>query len=491
MSSIELWPKQQEVFNFACDRKEVALLCEQRTGKTFITLKLIKYRLSQFEQQGSEFVGVLVCLLNNKESTWGDGLSKFVPEVQVFRDLEEFRKAKGHRLLMVHFESLSSIIGKLVKYKKLNWAAVDEAHRLYNRGSKQSRAMARLSWVEWKVILTGTPMEKRPTDFFAQFKFLSPEVFGTNHSDFENKWLEWPKLDMSRFVGMREGGPAWQQKMMQQRMMKKKAKFREELMPEFIELLRPYCIRIEKTDVGIIPPEVKHHYVDMTGPQRRIYNAMKKDGYVEISGIGVMAPLPATKVMKLRQLAGGFLFDEDGELHRITSKKVRYAIELFESLPKPVVLFAAFIPEVLGLHRALEASGYDVGLVYGGTAKKKRPDVWRAFQRGQLDAVVCQTGAGGVGVDLWKANHGIMVSLSYSSIIWDQALARMDARGKSVAAVMHLIHTKDTIDEDLNDLIVSKGQTTRSILSQLKGRYSNGKRKSSTRRKSKTSASGP
>lgn len=472
MSSIELWPKQQEVFEFACSKPAVALLCEQRTGKTFITMKLMEHWLAELVVlEGREFVGLHVGLLNNKESTWITHLSTHLPGIGLFTDWEEFKRARGHRLFLVHFEELSKHIRKLVKYKKFNWACVDEAHRLYNRGSRQSRAMARMHWVERKVILTGTPMEKKPTDFFAQFLFLDPGVFGKNHSRFEDKWLDWKKLDFDAFKGMRTGGPAWQQKVLQQRILKSKAKFREELLPEFVKLLEPYCIRIEKTDVGIIPPEVKIHELDLGAISMARYNSMKLQSWVELpSGGEVLAQLPVTRVMKLRQMASGFIYDEDDELHWLTSRKVAYAVRLFESLPKPVVIFSAFIPEVLRVHRRLEELGYDVGLVYGKTPKRKRPGIWKAFQAAQLDAVVCQTSAGGVGVDLWKANHAIMTSMSYSSIIWDQAKARLDSRDKSVPGTIHLINAKGTIDEDLYDLIGVKGQTTKTVLRQLKGR---------------------
>lgn len=472
MSSIELWPKQQEVFNFACEKPQVALLCEQRTGKTFITMKLMEHRIKRLDQEGLEFVGLHVCLLNNLESTWIHNLRAHIGQLQIFRELSEFRRAKGHRILILNFEALAGTIGKLCKYKKINWASVDEAHRLYNRGSRQSRAMARMSWVQWKLILTGTPMEQKPTDFFAQFSFLAPDVFGKRHSDFELKWLSWKKLDLGDFKGMRPGGPAWKQKVLQQRILKSKAKFRDELLPEFIDLLKPYCIRIDKSDVGITQARIVHHDIDMPPRHRIRYELMKDQSWVGLpDGSEVLATLPVTRVMKLRQLASGLIHDENADLHWLSTFKIRAAIGLFEDLPKPVVIFSNFTAEVDAVFEALKRGGYDVDRVYGRTPKKDRPATWKAFQRGQLDAVVCQTTAGGVGVDLWKSNHAIITSMSYSSIVWDQAISRLDSRDKKVPGTIHLIRARGTIDEDLCDLIVKKGEATSDVLKTLKGRY--------------------
>ena len=96
MSSLQLWPEQQQALEFLLTRDSAALLAEQRTGKTFITLALLEHY-----SQSDDFCGVLICLLNNKVSTWQTYLSEHLPQVKVFGDLVEFRKAKGPRLLLV------------------------------------------------------------------------------------------------------------------------------------------------------------------------------------------------------------------------------------------------------------------------------------------------------------------------------------------------------------------------------------------------------
>ena len=463
MSLLQLWPKQQEALEFALGRDAVALLCEQRTGKTYVTLALISHWL---EEEAEQFCGVMVGLLNNKESTWADGFKKFIPGLAVFTDFAEFRKHRGHRILLVHFEQLPKVIARLVKYKKLNFVGIDEAHRLSNRGTKQSRAAARLSWVRRRLILTGTPMEKQPKDMFAQFRFLDPDVFGTNWADFEKEYMDFRRIDLDKH---RPGSHMWQKLVLQQRILKGKAKFRDDKLPQFVKLIKPYCFRLEKADVGIRPPDLHKVVVPLLGNQRRCYEEMDEHGVTTLpSGKVVASGMEVTTIMKRRQLASGFIYDEDGELEYIGGAKLRRLLAMIPSLSKPVVVFTAFKPDTDQIHDALVDRGYDVVKVYGKTKKALRPEIWRAFQRGEYDFIVCQIRTGGVGVDLWKANNAIIHSMGHSFIDWDQAKARMDSVLKNKPTAIYVLCAEGTVDEQLYELVMMKHLTGAKVLNQLK-----------------------
>lgn len=468
MSSIQLWPKQQEAFEFARGKTAVALLCEQRTGKTYISMRLIEDWAENFE-----VCGLIIGLLNNKESTWIDSMKKFLPKIRTFTDFTEFKAHRGHKVLLVHFESLPRVIKQLVRYKKFNLAIIDEAHRIANRGSKQSRAAARLWWIRVRIILTGTPMEKQPVDFFAQFRFLDPQVFGLNWSNFESKWMDFPVLDMSH---VRHGTVAWEKRILRQRILRNKAEFREEKRPEFVALLQPFCYRLTREDVGIKAPTVELIEVPMTGQQLRVYQEMDEDGVALLpDGTELIAQMEITRIMKRRQIASGFVYDEDGELHHLGNAKMAKLMAMVRELTKPIVIFTAFTPDTDRIYDLLLRQGYDAMRVYGATKKKLRPDIWRNFQKGKFDVIVCQIKTGGVGVDLWKANNAIVHSMGHSYIDWSQAQARLDSRDKNKATRIWVLCSKDTIDHELYDLVLVKHWNSSKTLNHLKRRYRDGK----------------
>lgn len=409
---------------------------------------------------------VLVCLLNNKDSTWRDKLAEYLPWLNVTDDWETFKALPFPKLLLVHFETLHTIAKKLQKPKWITFAIIDEAHKLKARGTAQSRAAAKLYQSGRKrLILTGTPIEKQPKDLWAQFRFLEPSLFGS-WKTFEDEFLDVAKIDMT---DVRPGTARWQMKIMQQGMLRSRAPFKWHKLKVLTKRIAPYAMRLKKTDVGILEPEIIKVGVTLAADHKALYDRMKKHSVIRLGGgARAMAPLTVTNIVKRRQIASGFVYDDDGEPHTLGDAKLRKLIRLVDRLPKPIVIFAVFKPELDAIHAAMMAEGYDVAMVTGRTKKKERPAIWRAFQRAQYDVIICQTRVGGVGVDLWKANYAIAHSISHSSIDFDQMKSRLDAKDKKKPAKIFVLTANATIDEDLYEMVVEKGLTSEQVLEQLK-----------------------
>ena len=444
---------------FVLERDASALFFEQRTGKTYITLAAIE-RLPR-----KNMAIVLVCLLNNKDSTWADKIAQLLPWMNVASTWEEFKKLPFPKTFLLHFESLGKVAAKIKRVKWMTFAVIDEAHRLKARGTAQSRAAAKLSGIPKRLILTGTPIEKQPKDLWAQFRFLLPDLFGS-WKHFEDRYMDFERIDMQ---GIKPGSARWQIKIMKQGMLRSRAPFREDMLPEFTRKIKPYALRLTKLDTGILEPEVVRVPVKITGRQRRLYDTMKKHSVIHLGGGSrAMAPLTVTNIIKRRQIVSGFVYDDDGECQSTGSAKLKHLLKLFADLPKPIVVFTCFKPELTFISDALKAEGYAIKTVSGSTPKKQRPGIWRNFQRARYDGLVVQTKVGGVGVDLWKANSAIVHSMGYSSIDFDQMKSRLDAKDKRVAAKIYVLCGLATIDDDLFSMVVEKGMTSREVLQTLK-----------------------
>lgn len=468
MSSISLWPKQQEAFEFARGREAVALLCEQRTGKTYISLKLLESYCD------GNLAAVLVVLLNNKSSTWVEGIKSHLPVVSLHTDPLAFRSQKsGDRILLMHYEQFTTSIKLLVKMKGINLLLFDEAQRLSSRGSKGSRAASRMSWVPRRLILTGTPIEKKPTDMFGQFRFLDPRVFGTNYSDFESEYLEWKKLPETH---LRPGTHEWQRRVLQERILKSKATFNPKKVDQFLSRIDPYCFRLTAEDVGVLRSDVSKVVVPMSRSQARCYREIDRSSVtVTPKGRTVIVDLPVVAVVRKRQIASGYVRGENSNgdpwLERFSCPKLDKLLDMVESLPKPIVVFTAFEPDTDRVSQALRDEGYEVGVLEGKTKKEDRPGLIKSFQDANLDALVCQIRAGGVGIDLWKANNSVVFSMGHSYRDWSQASARLNVGHKNKASRVWVLCSKDTVDEELYDLVLMKHLTGKSVLDRLRNSH--------------------
>ena len=459
-SLIELWPEQEKAVQFVLQRNETALFFEQRTGKTFITLKVLE------ELSGPRFAGVVVCLLNNKDSTWRDRFDELLPWMNVTSNWEEFKQLDFPKVLLVHHDALHTMAKKINGKKWITFCVVDESHRWKARGSRMSRAGAQLRHIPRKLILSGTPIEKQPKDLWAQFRFLKPELFGS-WAEFEEEYMNFEDVDMT---GVKPGSARWQIKMMKRGMLRHRATFKDEKMPQLLELLKPVCLRLTKEDAGILRPKIIPVAVDLAPYQQRLYDRMTKHSVIKLrDGTRVMAPMKVTQIIKRRELASGFVYDDEDGCHLVGDANLIKLLEMFERLPKPVVIFTEFDVENILIAEALDVLGYDIETLTGSTPKRRRAEIQRGFQRAQYDALVCQSRAGGVGIDLWKANSAIAHSMGYSSITFEQMASRLDAKHKKKPAKIFVLCARSTIDEELYDLVIDKGFSSEAVLKHLKG----------------------
>lgn len=230
--------------------------------------------------------------------------------------------------------------------------------------------------------------------------------------------------------------------------------------------LKPWSIRITKDVLNLPPIDGTIHDLEMSPIQRSIYASMKHDGIVVTpTGERVVAELGITKTMKLAQIAGGYLQGERAA-YWLSNVKLRRAMSIIRRCPKPVVVFFRFIPEMRELLRAVEREGLRVGTYYGKTRRKA--DVQRTFQAGDYDVLLCQQRAGGVGIDLFNAQTVLVYSAEWSSISFDQMMARAHRRGQVNELQCHILIMKKTVDARIHKRINSKLSNNKRLLDNFK-----------------------
>lgn len=476
-SSLTVYEKlddyQREAVDRAIERKTLAILFDQGTGKTWVSGGVIE-RLCHHSQRC--FSVMLIVPLSNKTTTWKKFFQEHLPQVTVFEDLHQFVQHSGHKAILLHIDQFARESGKRLttQLRKHRYSCIilDEAQRIKQRSSAWSRNIAKLRYCSThKLILTGTPMDDQPIDMWAQFRFLRPNVFGTRWKNFERDFLEpLPDDDLKKLKSARPGSFKFKMLMRAIQIRRGKRKFDMAKLPQFLERVSPWCVRITQDDLGWDKAVFHRIGVDLEPRQRRVYDELEHNLVARLPKTTIATPLKVTRLEKLRQICGGYLLDEDKNVHVVGHAKLERLITLIHNSPLPVVVFCKYTAEVDAIVDHFERTSYVVAKFSGKVSRGDRDEIQLLFQKGRIDILVAQIKTGGVGIDLFRSHVAIMYSPVYSFIDFDQAIKRLKRRGQTRQVHIFLLFAKNTIDEDAFSAIVKKRSVTEQVLQGIKDR---------------------
>lgn len=437
----QLWPNQKPAADFVLRTKTAGLFAEQGTGKTWITAAVTEQLLDD------DFNAMFVVPLTNLETTWETMFDRFPfsTGITVARDWETYKKARCPKILLIHYEGMS--VNRLdKKITKHPWKLVvfDESQKIKSRGSRQSRIAGRIKNADRRIILSGTPFDDLtddPQEIWAQMRFLNPDVFGRRWRDYEDDYLR-----RSGYMGYKRA-------------------FRKGKLAEVLAEVEPYVLRLELEDVVKLPPI---SYIDkpvlLLGQQSRMYQEMERDMVTSFSDSTISSELAITQLVKLQQICGGFIKDDEEEIHGIGRAKLRKLKSIVKRNDFPLVIFAKYSYEVAQI--ASELSGGNVRIsTIEGKNRKTRTQTIRDFQNGKIDILVAQVKTGGVGIDLQTACVAIFYSTTFSFIDFEQAVARLHRAGQTRPVKIYLLYAKNTVDKLIFEAILLKRSVSETVLS--------------------------
>lgn len=297
---------------------------------------------------------------------------------------------------------------------------VDESHRIKNHAAKQSTTIHTFGRrAQYRQILTGT-WGAKPTDIFSQFKFLNPDVFGTRWADFLERYTAtWG------FMG------------------KKPETFKD--LDHLTDRVREWAFILNRKEAGGFPQElVQKILFPLTGASKRHYARMEEEMKTYVKGERVTAKIVLTQALRLQQITSGFLPVED-TVEPIGKDRINALRELVsEYAPtEPLVIMARFRYEIAEIEALMKRMGRSVSTIFGGDSN--RDQVKKDFQTGKVDTCVVQVRAGGIAIDLSRADTIIFHSMP-TFMDYEQAKARIISRRGGDVAIL-ILTAQDTLDE--------------------------------------------
>ena len=413
-----------------------ALLMEMGTGKTITSVAIVgkAYLTGKIKR-------LLILAPKSIVAVWEDEFSKFADfpySLSVLtgtsaKKTDQLKTIphKGLEVAVVNYDSVPLIEKELTAWYP-DFLICDESSKIKNPTAKMSKATYRVAKLcKYRLILTGTPVQNNPLDFFSQYKVLDDSIFGKSFYAFKNEYA---------VLGTYNQPIGWRK------------------LPELVKKAHSIAFRVTKAEALDLPDTIDEiRPVTLEDKAQKLYKSFVKKSYMELSKgeqgapVAVTATNILTRLLRLQQITGGFIRpDEESERYeQISSAKLDALEDIIDtaiSENKKLVVITRFIPEIKEICKMLDKKKIKYAHICGEV--KDRAAEVDAFQNnpdcmvfvGQLQTV-------SMGLTLTAASTMVFYSLSYNFADYSQAKARIHRIGqKNNCLYIHLV-VKNTVDE--------------------------------------------
>lgn len=366
-------------------------------------------------------------------------------------DLEKF-PFKALKVAVINYESTwrDGIFEALQEFDA-DMIIADESQRIKTHDAAQSKAMHQLGdQARYKLILSGTPVQNNAIDIYSQYRFLDPTVFGKNFYQFRNRYAIMGGFNRRQIVGYKD-------------------------MDDLIRREHSIAFRITKEEAIDLPEQTfETRHIQMDKKLADLYQRIKRDSYAEIeSGGQITATTVLTKLLRLQQLAGGFLVTDDAAKPQLVSTaKLEALSDIVQDYVvdggKKLVIFARFVPEVkaiIDLMKKVLPDRKKAVSIYGEIKKEDRGAIVQQFQT-DSDTVVFigQIDTAGTGVTLTAADTCVYYSKNFNYAAYEQSLSRIHRIGqRNTCTYIDLVMEK-TVDEMINRALAKKEDIAKTVV---------------------------
>lgn len=431
---------QVRAFEFACQKfgvwddnirsHGVALLMEMGTGKSLTAIAI-----AGCLYKGKKIKRMLVVAPLSILGVWEEEFEKFADfsySLTVLKGVSAKKKEqlnklpeKGLQVVVVNYESAWRLERELLKFNA-DLIVADEAHKLKENRTSQSKGMHHLGdRARYKLLLTGTVITNREVDVFSQYRFLNPQIFGTSFYSFRNKYF-----DMS---GYGKHTPV----------------FRKWMTEDFLQRMHSVAFRVTKKECLDLPEITEEiRTIDLEDDAVKLYDSIEDESYAELDESEVTTANILTRLLRLSQITGGFLTDDDGNVNDVSHAKLDALSDIVDSAmaeDKKIVVMARFVPELDAIRELLERKKIGYAVVRGGI--KDRDEQIHSFQYDDKCRVfIGQIAAAGLGITLTAASTMVFFSLDYSMSNFEQAKARIHRAGQKENCHYIYLTARGTVD---------------------------------------------
>lgn len=458
--SAKLYAHQVKALHMALKRFEVgsgyALLHDCGCGKSLTSIAIMG---SLFHAE--KIRRVLVVCPSSIVSVWEKEVARFAKfpyslralqgekknRISLLEELEDPAIENGAlSIAVINYESThrDGMFEALQEYRA-DLIICDESQRIKSPKAAQSKAMHKLgAKARYRLILSGTPVQNNCVDLFSQYLFLDPSVFGANFFAFRARYVTLGGFQNKQIIGYKN-------------------------QDDLIKKAHSIASRVTLEECVDMPGQIFiDHPVKLSDKEAKQYKTLRDESVAEIENSTITADTILTKILRLQQFTGGFVADDDGRMHQVSTAKLNALADILEdylSTGKKAVIFARFTAELKAIRGLLDKTGIRYGFIDGSVPQEQRGAIVEQFQSDpECRVFVAQTATAGLGITLTASSLTIFYSLSYNYADYQQATARTYRIGQKEKCTYINLVAEKTIDSKILQALSRKEDTAKAIV---------------------------
>ena len=444
-----LWPHQEREVRENALRPRLLMAWSPRLGKTKTAIESMK-AAGPFER-GLVVAPLVVCPF------WARELEEAGFEVMrgygmTGAEIERrLRMDEPRTILILNYDKVPGIETALLRWKPVALIA-DESHYLKSHNSQRGKVIRRIAKrASWVRLLTGTPTPNHYGDLWGQMACIDDRAITLGG------WGSWTAFKAAHLI-MDPRFPTQVRGHVN--------------IPQLQERLTRDASFVRREDV-FGPDQYQEIVRDVTLPPdaMKMYRKLAREWILDpTEDVGeIRADHVLKRLVRLQQIAAGFVPDEGGLFHHLHRAKLdAVAADLGEIVEfgEKVVIFHKFRWEGDAYAKIARDLCGSVWEINGDTPTAHRDMIVDAFKRAPGAAVViAQTKSAGIGISLAAADHAFFTSQSFSFADEDQARDRVYARdddGVKARCITYYVAV-GTVDVYIRDVLRTKTNVHESV----------------------------
>jgi len=421
------------------------LFADMGTGKTVTTLSALKI----LKQRNLLRRVLIVAPLRVAKYTWPDEIQKWAHlndlsyTVVHGAEKNELRHADTD-IHLINPEGLLWLLPLLAKDKRFSydWLIINESSKFKSYSSKRFKLLKPLlGKFARRTILTGTPATNGMMDLFSQMYVVDQGMaLGAYITKFRSEFFHQKPFDPYGWY------------------------LNDKAEEEIYKRIQHKIMRVAASDYYTLPVVYQDIPVELPEAALRKYKQMEATLQMQVMKGTITAANAAVASGKCRQIASGFIYDDQRNATWIHEAKFEALSDLLEELQgKPVLLFYNFVETVERLVMQFGAK------VIKGDATEAQREVLSAWNRGEVPLLAAHPASAGHGLNLQDGGHHIVwFDPTYDLEHYLQANARLHRQGQKNTVYVHRLVARGTLEQAIIKRLEGKDKMQSDLLSALR-----------------------